>query len=411
MGQAGATGAHRQHHDPQDGSSQQTPPIPRGEDSRGGGGMLAGVRRERIRRRRAGRRTTRPPSSGMQNETRVPPPEPGRSTGCRRGGSRAGATDAARRRRRPSPCGAWPRRWRTAARRSARRHRGPVPSPWSVTEMTIPCVHDARTHLDRPILGGVAAGVVQELVDRRRGSWPRRRARAGSRDPRASIGIDGCACPTSATALSISGARSVYSSRSSNVPRSSSVIVDDLVDEPDQLVQRRLQLPRNSLALLVAHARVLQHVGDALGDGHGRPELVGDVRQELGLRGGALRRRVSMSRELLLELADSRECGSERRSPSSVAALRVSSDRRRSRPHGSRAAASSTAVVLQQVAGGAAREHQRHRGRGVADGAVHPTIAESGAASRSRRTSSTSLSPSSRARSRPRRAAAPRPSR
>jgi hypothetical protein len=78
---------------------------------------------------------------------------------------------------------------------------------------------------------------------------------------------------------------------------------DDLVDDPDQLVERTRQLVEELGALLIGHRRVLQDVGDPLGHGHRRAELMRDVREEVGLGGGALRDVVAQGGQLALELA------------------------------------------------------------------------------------------------------------
>ncbi len=77
---------------------------------------------------------------------------------------------------------------------------------------------------------------------------------------------------------------------------------DDLVDERHQLVEGDLQLAQEVGALLVADARVAEHVGDALGDGGRRSELVGHVRQELRLGRDVGRRLLANPHDLRLDL-------------------------------------------------------------------------------------------------------------
>ena len=134
--------------------------------------------------------------------------------------------------------------------------------------------------------------------------------------------------------------------------------LDDLVDQPGQSVERRLQLPDELDTLLVAHVRVLQHVRDALGHGHGCPELVRDVRQELRFRGRALRHLGLHVADLLLELPDMRERCSEVAPQQRRGASGEHDRSARGRVDGSSGLVH--AVLLQEVAGGAAREHQRH---------------------------------------------------
>ena len=82
---------------------------------------------------------------------------------------------------------------------------------------------------------------------------------------------------------------------SSNVPRSSSDIVMISSTTPIRLSSDPCSVSRNSVALVLADARVAEHVRDAFGDRHGCSQFVRDVRQEVGLGGGALRDPASQS--------------------------------------------------------------------------------------------------------------------
>ena len=77
---------------------------------------------------------------------------------------------------------------------------------------------------------------------------------------------------------------------------------DDLVDDLHQAVQRRLQLLDELLPLHRRDVRVPQDVGDPLRNRHRGPQLVGDVRQEVGLRRRALGHVRPQLVELRLEL-------------------------------------------------------------------------------------------------------------
>ena len=360
-----------------------------------------------LRPRREGRRTWRPPSTGGRTTRGCRRRGPGRSTGCPRAGPPVGATGAG-----PTPAPAF----------SLRSVASPVENGCSndrhATSRSMPralvhhrdddaLVHDPRTDLDGPIVGRVAAGVLQELVDdavdprlvgqREQvpgdpGQHQDRRvevAHVGDRpvDQRREVGV-----------RDVQLERALFELGD----------LDDLVHQAGELVEGGLELLDELGAVLVAHVRVAEHVGDALGDGHGRPELVRDVRQELALRVRALFHLGLDVSDLRFQLLDPGERGSE---------LAAEQGRRAARQHDrafggrqDRARGVVDAVFLQQVPGRSRGEHERHPA-GVAQDAssrrwpragLHPgVVGPDGCPS----------APPARARWRRRRAAARRPSR
>src|SRR5512132_4476080 len=145
--------------------------------------------------------------------------------------------------------------------------------------------------------GGVATGVVQELTngpadagtirDRVEGVRYLRRDRDGRVRP--GYLVDGVAdegTEIHVTDLEREGAPFQFGDR------------DDLVDDLHQAVKRRLQLLDELLPLRRRDVRVPQDVGDPLRNRHGGPQLVRDVRQEVGFG----RRALGHVRPQLVEL-------------------------------------------------------------------------------------------------------------
>ena len=130
---------------------------------------------------------------------------------------------------------------------------------------------------------------------RPRRSSRRRRRPAGCRGPGRRSDCAGYCRDTSSTPWRTSGARSVGASSNENVPSLELRHGDDLVDDRHQLVERSLELFEELGPLHLGNRRVPKDVGDPLGDGDRRPQLVGDVRQEVGLGGRARRDSWSLS--------------------------------------------------------------------------------------------------------------------
>ena len=231
-------------------------------------------------------------------------------------------------------------------------------------------VEQPGDELDGPAHGGVPAGVVQELVHDAADPTA-----VGDRHERVGdLGLDRrgrVAAPDVVDRVADQRPQVGGGQVERERPALELGERDDLVDDPHERIERVLQLLEELLALHLGHARVPQHVGDPLRDRHRRPELVGDVREEVGLRGRALGHVLAQGLQLVLEVAHPQDGAAD------LVGQQVRGAGRERHPtglHGAdRGGQAVQALGAQQVGGGARGERGRdHRRVGDVAADDHP---------------------------------------
>jgi hypothetical protein len=133
------------------------------------------------------------------------------------------------------------------------------------------------------------------------------------------------------------------------------------VSVPRSLLERGLELPEELVLLVLGDAAVLQDVGDPLGDRDGRAELVGDVREEVGLGRRERVQPLGHLPERRLELGALGRFGDEAVGDLLADAVAERDVAVQHRPDGAQDRVGS--VFLQQVRRGARVHHLRRRQR------------------------------------------------